>query len=262
MLAQRSHRGLALSKYKPYPPGRTRCPPPLVIAQRWLHRLWTRHNPDESLTDAAQDAIIKTLSQPRMSKYLEATGGDTARALDLYISNNVVSTALFGDLHYTEVVLRNRFNEQLTTAYGDQWFTAAPLLKLIGKRSRDILSKAQHHAGGYTVPPGKVVAELTFGFWVNLTDPNLEHTLWIPVLHKAFLPNTPPKRADLNRDLEKLRQLRNRVAHHEPIFMMDLIFLHHLLCEVTKRLCPDTAHWMMTNSSTRAEIERLMRKLD
>lgn len=211
-------------------------PSRLIIAQRWLHRLWAQYIHDESLTPAAQNAIIKTLSQPRLSKYLEAAEGDAARALDLYVGNSLVNMAFFGDLHYTEVVLRNRFNEQLTAAYGDQWFTA--------------------------VPPRKVVAELTFGFWVYLTDPNLEHTLWIPALHKAFLPNKPPKRADLNRDLEKLRQLRNRVAHHEPIFMMNLVLLHRLLCEVTKRLCPDTAHWMMANSSTRAEIERLMRKLD
>jgi Abi-like protein. len=237
-------------------------PSRLIIAQRWLHRLWAQYIHDESLAPAAQNAIIKTLSQPRLSKYVDAAEGDAARALDLYVGNSHVSMAFFGDLHYTEVVLRNRFNEQLTAAYGDQWFTAVPLLKIIGKRNRDILSKAQHHAGGYAVPSGKVVAELTFGFWVNLTDPNLEHTLWIPVLHKAFLPNKPPKRAELNRDLEKLRQLRNRVAHHEPIFMMDLVLLHRLLCDVTKRLCPDTAHWMMANSSTRVEIERLMRKLD
>jgi hypothetical protein len=35
--------------------------------------------------------------------------------------------------------------------------------------------------------PGKVVSELTFGFWVVLTSPPYAQTLWDKVLHEAFV---------------------------------------------------------------------------
>jgi len=71
------------------------------------------------------------------------------------------------------------------------------------------------------VAPGKVVAELGFGFWRYLTSSAHEATLWTPVLHRAFPPGTDRAR-DVDRRIEKLHVLRNRVAHHEPLLNVDL----------------------------------------
>ncbi|MFN7835772.1 MAG: hypothetical protein ACK5NY_08320 [Burkholderiaceae bacterium] len=112
----------------------------------------------------------------------------------------------------------------------------------------------KHWPKGKALPPGKVIAELTFGFWLQLTDAKLEHKLWVPYLHKAFAPRKAPKRAVLNQKLEKLRQLRNRVAHHEPIFHLDLLEAHRRILEVSLLLCQATANVMDRASTVRREV--------
>lgn len=208
--------------------------------------------------------VIATLTRHRLGKYLQATHGNEQQALRLYVLNAKVSAAFLTDLHYIEVALRNKFDVELTVGFGVQWFTSAPFIALLDPRGQDILSKAQRDAAkgrprGQPVPTGKVIAELMFGFWLNLTDRRVEHTLWVPFLHKAFLPRTPPRRAAFNNLLEKLRQLRNRVAHHEPIFHMDLVEAHRILREVAGLLCPATALVMNETSTVRREVMAMSR---
>lgn len=65
-------------------------------------------------------------------------------------------------------------------------------------------------------PPGKVIAELTFGFWRFLSSTAHEKTVWVGYLHRAFPPGTDRKR-DVDTKVATLNRLRNRVAHHEPL---------------------------------------------
>lgn len=67
---------------------------------------------------------------------------------------------------------------------------------------------------------GKVVAELSFGFWWSLLADEYNRTLWEPCLRHAF--DGRVRRRRLHRELDELRRLRNRIAHHEPIHARDL----------------------------------------
>jgi hypothetical protein len=51
---------------------------------------------------------------------------------------------------------------------------------------------------------------------------NYEMALWRPALHRAF-PDSRRRRAEVHKPLPGLRDLRNRIAHHEPIFSRDLV---------------------------------------
>lgn len=200
-----------------------------------------------------------TLTQPRLSKYLHVTGNNMQQALRLYVMNAKVSAAVMTDLHYIEVALRNKFDRELESKYGSEWFKSTAFLAQVDGRCQAILLKAQkdaakHWPKGKAVPPGKVIAELTFGFWLQLTDSKLEHKLWVPCLHRAFMPRKAPKRAAFNQQLEKLRQLRNRVAHHEPIFHLDLLQVHSHILQVGAILCPSTANVMTKTSTVRREV--------
>jgi hypothetical protein len=208
--------------------------------------------------------VADTLTRQRLSKYLSATRNNIQQALRLYVLNAKVSAAVMTDLHYIEVAMRNKFAHELTARFGVEWFKNAGFLALVDKRSQDILLKAQkdaakHWAKGMTLPPGKVIAELTFGFWLQLTDSKLEHKLWVPCLYKAFAPRKAPKRAVFNQQLEKLRQLRNRVAHHEPVFHLDLLDASRRIFEIGRLLCPATAQVMDQTSVVRRQVMGLIK---
>ncbi|GGU61152.1 hypothetical protein [Streptomyces lavendofoliae] len=79
------------------------------------------------------------------------------------------------------------------------------------------------------IPAGKIVAESTFGCWVNLLDKggtrgdgpyrknvDYDSTLWRQALRKA-LPNSGGKRTTVFTTASHVPSLRNRAAHHEPL---------------------------------------------
>ncbi|MCP2276933.1 hypothetical protein [Nocardia amikacinitolerans] len=73
---------------------------------------------------------------------------------------------------------------------------------------------------------GKVIAELKFSFWQALFTSRHDVRLWEPHI-LALFPNASAMTArQLRRriydDLEVIRRLRNRIAHHEPIFTRNL----------------------------------------
>jgi hypothetical protein len=68
-------------------------------------------------------------------------------------------------------------------------------------------------------PPGKVVAEVMFGFWRYLTIAAHEKTVWVPYLNIVYPAGT--NRADVDKLVERVYRVRNRVAHHEPLLRRD-----------------------------------------
>src|SRR5699024_2440188 len=122
------------------------------------------------------------------------------------------------DLHYVEVALRNKFDHQLSSGFGTPyWFVCDKFCATVDNGSiKRILTAKKYASRGrresQVLSPGKVIAELPFGFWLRLIAAKYEHTLWIPYLHKSFSQAKAPKRAVFNQQLEKLRQLRNRAA--------------------------------------------------
>lgn len=212
--------------------------------------------------------IISTLTQQRLSKYLTASHGVEQHALKLYVLNAKVSAAFLTDIHYVEIALRNKFDAELANGFcSPHWFSVPSFTTLLDKRGHDILYSAQRAAMKKypkgtvitAIPTGKMIAELTFGFWLSLTDRKFTHSLWTPYLYKAFSPNPAPNRAVFNLSLEKVRQLRNRIAHHEPIFHMNLLEAHRNLCDVTHALCPTIAIVMKHTSTVKREIMMMSR---
>ncbi len=238
MLAQRSHGGLLYDDAMAFDP---------------VWQAWSWFNQDIAMspvlprldTESARHVLV-TLSRPRLSRYLQLAGDNLQQALKLYILNSRVSAAFLHDLHFVEVALRNKFDAQLVLRYGQDWYARSDFLSLINGRGRSILLKAQRDAArgdspDSSVSPGKVIAELSFGFWLQLTDAPLEHGLWVPCLHRAFAPRRAPKRSVFNARLEVLRQLRNRIAHHEPVLHWDLPASYRDIQQIGALLCPHTA---------------------
>jgi hypothetical protein len=94
-----------------------------------------------------------------------------------------------------------------------------------------------------------VIADLKFAFWVSMFTGRHDRRLWRPYIKLEF-PNTPAGmsveaiRARIYAVADEVRQLRNRIAHHEPIFGLDLIAGYEAIEEIIGYRCLDTLTWM------------------
>jgi hypothetical protein len=208
------------------------------------------------------------LSAPRHAVYLAAAGGDTARALALYEWNAQLSAALHRDLAHLEIGLRNAYNEALATRWPGppHWTSAghvvfAPLYRRRGGRRVDVnhqpralLQQALRAAGGSGAPSEKVVAELPFGFWRYLSSAAHEKTLWVPCLHRAFPAGTD--RRNVDRPVGRLHQLRNRVAHHEPLLRTDVAGRLDDLTRLASMINPDLGRYLAATTTVTRWLNR------
>lgn len=179
-------------------------------------------------------ALDRSITPARMGTYLDAAARDTDRARELYLWDRDLSVAFLADLAILEVALRNAMSARLEAKWGAEWY-ANPDMPL-DDRSLNALSTAW---GRIKDPktPDKLVAQCMFGFWRGLLDKG-DHAgkpprrvrcdyevLWRGVLDKAFPGGRTHAKQDgkrWNRDyalavVTRVNELRNRVAHHEPL---------------------------------------------
>ena len=208
--------------------------------------------------------IERTITRERLTRYLGATGHDLSKALELYEYNVQLSEVLYGLLHGLEVMVRNAAHHALTASYRTPaWYDAAPL----STYWQDQLAKAKAKPGA-AGKPGKVIAELTFGFWIDLLQASNHRTLWVnQKLNRAF-PNAAGKtRFNIHERLKAIHLLRNRLSHHEPILTAangvyngNLIITLPQLTECMEWVCLDTAQWIKAQFRY-AEAERILREV-
>jgi hypothetical protein len=197
-------------------------------------------------TDEQLTALEKTLSPERMQPYLLLASNDRRLALKLYEWNTGLSESFYGLLQGLEVALRNAMHSVMSDAYKRQdWYEACPL----SEPHKETIRKAKARILGdkKLLIPGKVVSELTFGFWVVLTSPPYAQSLWDKFLHQAFVKKLGRKA--IHRRLDKIRKLRNRVAHHESILDRNLKDDFSLIVQTVHWICPVTAEWLKANNS-------------
>jgi hypothetical protein len=193
--------------------------------------------------------IRRALSDPRLDGYRTSPAETDLDLLTRYAWNMALGAALYAPLHLLEIALRNALHEALTHHHaGDAYWYRRPhalppnLRTSSGsgqspKWPEQQINAALREVGKVTIPraadePGRVVAELQFGFWTSLLTAAYGrprsvqqnwHPLW-PQLTPRVFPNfhssrnDAKDRASLSERFDGLRQLRNRISHHEPIW--------------------------------------------
>lgn len=163
----------------------------------------------------------RLFSTGRLARFYQAARQDPAEAAALYAANIQLSESLCPSLAIAEVALRNALHRQLTyLCSSPDWYRnlAAHDPALAGLQPE--LDKAQKYIRDRheTLSADKLVAELTFGFWSSLFNRGYELALW-KQLRLAFphLPKPNRQRATVSATINAVRQLRNRVYHHEPV---------------------------------------------
>jgi hypothetical protein len=121
---------------------------------------------------------------------------------------------------------------------------------------RDLQNSRKHQ-----LTTGKVIPELKFVFWQQMFTSRHDLRVWNGQL-VSVLPNmdatksVPQLRQGIYNDLEELRKLRNRIAHHEPIFRRTLADDMQRIHDLVALRCHVTAAWMMNNQQASAFISR------
>ena len=183
-------------------------------------------------------ALRGLLSPARLGTYEAACGGNQAQAMRLYAWNIEASAALWGGFSVLEVCLRNAMNTQLEhyTGRPDWWNSPKVVLRTEQADAVNTVTAGT----GQASQSGRVVASLMFGFWTSLLANRYHQRPWVPALQDAF-PHYHGRRGSLQQDLESLRRLRNRLAHHEPVFNRDLAADHALVTGVLGWIAPAAA---------------------
>lgn len=182
-------------------------------------------------------ALSRLLTAERLGSYLRWSDGNIEAAFALYEWNMAASAAVMHTTGMVEVVVRNAMDQALVGLAQrrgwSSWFDQAPL----DQRGRADIRKARERATRFGSQPevhGKVVAELTLGFWRYLAASRYLTALWTPALYEAFSVGPADKlqrQRQVDRHLKNLLLVRNRAAHHEPIHRRDL--LRDLVAAVT-----------------------------
>lgn len=209
------------------------------------------------------DAVRAALSAPRMGTYETAAGAQTdddPAALLLYAWNAKVSGAFLAPLHICEVVIRNAVVDALEAIYEPCWPWSATFERSLpdpmqGYSPRRDLQSARRLAS----TTGKVIPELKFVFWQKMFTGRYDNRIWDRHL-RCVMPNLDPTqsvaelRHAIYRDLERVRLLRNRIAHHEPIFTRNLQDDYQTILMLVRYRCEITATWLDQNQTAMSTI--------
>lgn len=168
----------------------------------------------------------KVITPARLGRYYLASEGNTRKTMTLYRKNMKLSQELFTIISCFEIALRNSIDRHYTAIYGNNWLKDAASRGGIFDNNKcrftqnNINDTIRSLNRSYT--HFKLVAEMGFGFWRYMFANNQFMAAGSTLLR--ILPGkprtTPAFQYNHNYILNKLaeiNELRNRIAHHEPI---------------------------------------------
>jgi hypothetical protein len=91
------------------------------------------------------------------------------------------------------------------------------------------------------------VGVIGWGFWTGILAKRYEQ-LWRSHLRTVFNAPGPLTRDKIFMPLDDLRRLRNRIAHHEPIFKRNIAADYAAILTLISYISPDTSVWIDNQS--------------
>lgn len=205
--------------------------------------------------DASSETSLRTsLTEPRLGKYLREAGRDFNYTMALYLWNARLCKALQFPIHALEVTLRNSINEHLRElGWPENWAFDQGYLESLSTKSKAAIESQNRSKRRllenrmkktdfnrevrdveFTFVPScgrlntnDIIASLPFEYWVGMLS-GVHESDWHITLKKVLpkIPKTETRRS-LWLAADRIKALRNRVSHHEPIFNMGEIVSTH-----------------------------------
>lgn len=194
------------------------------------------------------------VSPTRLATYAARTA--PAQVVDEYTWAVHLNAAFMELITHVEVMLRNVIHAQLTTQHSGPgpWFDDAGYVRLnkeaIGsvRRTRGRITKS-----GHTPTADRIVAGLSFDFWRFLFVKKHQIDIWRRVRH-GFNGLPGSRRASdhftiVEQAVTDVYELRNRVAHHEPIRLHRALRDHDAVLQLAGYVDPAARLWLESVSS-------------
>ncbi|WP_198116385.1 hypothetical protein [Massilia rhizosphaerae] len=193
--------------------------------------------------------LEKHFSVARLGRYRASCNGDDIRAARAYVNNMLLAEATMPVLNVLEIALKNGAHQRLAALYKradwrEVWIDDPSFAWQVREVSN---AKAKLQRRSEALTPDKIIAELPFGFWSSLFNVQFQAILWKDL--RLVFPRCPkPKRQrhTISSALNQIRELRNRVFHHEQLLWLSpsLIDLHDKGVEVIGWLDPKLPPWL------------------
>jgi len=197
------------------------------------------------MDDAFVTPLLVPISETRLDSYGTEYDNRQTR-LSNYLWNIELSQAFYPLLQAFEVSFRNAVHHALCEHKQDErWFEDDTFMlhDQISKveEAKDTLSRR-----GKPPTTGRIVAQLTFGFWTSLLNRPYEERVWHVgkpiVLLSAFpyLPKQRRTRKSMYGRAQLANTLRNRIFHYEPIWnRLSLLAEHDKILDALGWISPE-----------------------
>jgi len=187
---------------------------------------------------------LRVLAPDRFDAFTRSGDADELTAISRYVWNMAISGELYPILHAVEITFRNQLHNALTALHGATWFDTASFLtpdevRKVSSAKNELTKRRRTH------DPGRVVAELSFGFWTELYRRSHEFDVVRPTIQSVFpyyQGTGTLSRSKVATPLRDIRLLRNRISHHEHIvFDINLPTLHTEALDLIRWMSPQMA---------------------
>ena len=197
--------------------------------------------------------IKASLSQARFARYLRSAAGNEDAALELYEWNTLTAQSLYVYLQSWEVTYRNKLDSFLRWKYGHDWpYDEKRLARNLShdekRRLGETRERQSRQRGLKKVPTDAFVADLSAGFWVALLSKSYEVPfVWRHNLARVFPNDQALTRIQAHEISTDILTLRNRIAHHEPIYDLALSKTYNDMQRLVAAMCKDTDQFARKN---------------
>ncbi len=194
--------------------------------------------------------------------------------IKMYELNIKTSQALYPALSIVEVQLRNAVDTMLQTVFSATWLEdELQKQKLLLDYDYNKLKKAyetlKNRYGEENITHGKIIAELTIGFWVSLCSKKYNAKIWTKkgAFRGVFVDYPKEKQEkihDISEKLTKIKNFRNRVFHHEPILYKKEKFgvIYNIICDIIAYLPKDNSGIFKRTNNFPSEITKMLQEVN
>lgn len=195
------------------------------------------------------------LSSSKLKPYLDIEK-DQEKAIKLFVYNLKLSSELYKLIHVFELSTRNIFDIFLSKRYDRNWINRNDLLTGNNGKNNKLIIDISNAKNNCKNKKNKddIISNLSLGFWVNLLSSSNNDKIWQSSLRKIFFGYN---RNEIHDIFMNIKDIRNRIAHHETIFNKKIDKTKNNILLILKIYSNDLYRWSLELIN-----EKIFRELD